>query len=38
MGDESSEVSKGESLGDIESPKAVSNIYAPVDLEIGKFK
>ena len=28
---------EGESMGEIESPKAVSDLYAPANLEVGKF-
>ena len=28
---------EGESMGEIESPKAVSDIYAPMELEMGSI-
>ena len=35
--DEGQKFAPGDSLGEIESPKAVSEIYAPAALIVGKF-
>ena len=36
--DEGAVFEEGESMGEIESPKAVSDIYAPTELEVGRIK